>query len=74
MENYSSVAYGLSSIKIDYFDYPKSLISRINDVYVYSDILLKKHKLHSDILLKKHKLHLSHLFYCNHTCYCVNMV
>ena len=28
-----------------------------------------------DILLeKKHKLHLSHLFCCNHTCYCVNMV
>ena len=33
--------------------------------YSYSDILLKK---------KKHKLHLSHLFCCNHTCYCVNMV
>ena len=28
----------------------------------------------SDILLKKHKLHLSRLFCCNHTCYCVNMV
>ena len=25
-------------------------------------------------ILKKHKLHLSHLFCCNHTCYCVNMV
>ena len=24
--------------------------------------------------LKKHKLHLSHLFCCNHTCYCVTMV
>ena len=32
--------------------------------YCYSDILLKK----------KHKFHFSHLFCCNHTCYCVNMV
>ena len=44
----SSVACGFSSIKIDYSDYPKSLISRINEVmfflikYRYSDILLKK--------------------------------
>ena len=29
---------------------------------------------YSDILLKKHKLHLSHLFCYNHTCYCANMV
>ena len=57
----SSVACGFSSIKIDYSDYPKSLISRINEVYVY-------------YLSKKHKLHLSRLFCCNHTCYCVNMV
>ena len=49
----SSVACGFSSIKIDYFDYSKSVISRINEVYVflikyrYSDILFrKKHKLH----------------------------
>ena len=46
----SSVACGFSSIKIDYSDYPKSLISRINEVYVfsikyrYSDILLKNMK------------------------------
>ena len=39
------------SIKIDYSDYLKSLISRINEAYAfsikyrYSDILLKKHKL-----------------------------
>ena len=32
----SSVACGFSSIKIDYFDYPKSLISRINEVYDFS--------------------------------------
>ena len=29
---------------------------------------------YSDILLKKHKLHLNRLFCCNHTCYCVNMI
>ena len=46
----SSVACGFSSIKIDYPGYPKSLISRIYEVYGvffsikyrYSDILLKK--------------------------------
>ena len=32
----SSVASGFSSIKIDYSDYPKSLISRINEVNVFS--------------------------------------
>ena len=31
----SYVACGFSSIKIDYSDYPKSLISRINEVYVF---------------------------------------
>ena len=31
----SSVACGFSSIIIDYSDYPKSLISRINEVYVF---------------------------------------
>ena len=31
----SIVACGFSSIKIDYSDYPKSLISRINFVYVF---------------------------------------
>ena len=65
----SSVACEFSSIKFDYFDYPKSLISRTNEVYVFSI----KYR-YSDILLKKHKLHLSPLFCCNHTCYCVNMV
>ena len=67
----SSETSGYSSIKIDYSDCPKSLISRINEVYVfsieyrYSYILLKK---------QQHKLHLSRLFCCNHTCYCVNIV
>ena len=31
----SSVACGFSSIKIHYSDYPKSLIGRINKVYVF---------------------------------------
>ena len=31
----SSVACGFSSIKIDYSDYPKSLISRINEVMFF---------------------------------------
>ena len=34
MEN-PSVACGFSSNKIDYSDYPKSLINRINEVYVF---------------------------------------
>ena len=65
----SSVACGFSSIKIDYSDYLKSLISRKNEVNVFST---KYH--YYNILLKKHKLHLSCLFCCNLTCYCVNMV
>ena len=48
---------------------PKSLISRITEVYVFSIKYCYR-----DILLKKHKLHLSCLFCCNHNCYCVNMV
>ena len=32
----SSVACGFSSIKIDYFDCPKSLSSRINEVNVFT--------------------------------------
>ena len=34
----SSVPYAFSSIKIDCSDYPKSLISRINEVYVFFSI------------------------------------
>ena len=65
----ASVACWFSSINNDYSDYPKSLISRINEVYVFSI----KYR-YSNILLKKHKLHLSRLFCCNHICCCVNMV
>ena len=65
----SSVACGFSSIKIDYSDYLKSLISRkmkffFSIKYRFSDIIIEK----------KHKLHLSRLFCCNHTCYCVKMI
>ena len=63
-----SVARGFSSIKIDYSDYPKSLISRINEVYVFFS------KISLYLIGKKHELHLNHLFCCNHFCYCVNMV
>ena len=47
-----SVACGLSSIKIDYSDYPKSLTSRINEV---------KQKLHLSRLFC-----CNHTFYCVH--------
>ena len=59
------MACGFSSIKIDNSYYSKSLISRINEVYVfsikyrYSDILLKKKTLTSFkpfILLQPHLL------------------
>ena len=64
----SSVAYGFSSINIDFSDYLKSLISRINKVegFFFNKIFF----------LKKHKLHFSRLFCCDHTksCNCVNMV
>ena len=59
----SSVACRFSSIKIDYSDYLKSLISRINEVNVFFSI---KYRL-NDILLKKHKLQKSCLFCCNPT-------
>ena len=66
----SSVANGFSSIKIDYSDYPKRLISKINEL-----CFLIKISLYSGNLLKKqqHKLHLSRLFCCNHTCIGVNI-
>ena len=50
----SSVACGLSPIKIEYSDYLKSLISRIyvNDVYVFFNKILLS--LQSHLLLCKH--------------------
>ena len=59
-----------SSFKIDYTDYQKSLICRINEVYVISI----KYR-YCDILLKKNiNFIYNRLFCCNHTCDCVNMV
>ena len=55
----SFVACGLSLIKIDYSAYLKSLISRINEVYV---VFVSMKYRYSDILLKKHKLHLANCF------------
>ena len=57
----SSVACGFSSNKIDYCDYQKSLISRINEVYVFS---IKYH--YSDISFKPFLLLQSHLLLCKH--------
>ena len=64
----SSVGWGFNSIKIDYSDYPKSLIRRINKVYVFNKISLWRY-----FIEKEHNLHSSRLFGCNQTCYCVNM-
>ena len=51
----SSVACGFSSIKIDYSDYPKSFISRINEVYVVVfnkiSLLVNKHELFKPFVL-----------------------
>ena len=49
----SSVACGFSSIKIDYSDYPESLISRINEVMFFNKISLQRY------FFEKHTLHLS---------------
>ena len=65
----SSVAWAFSSIKIDYSDYPKSLISRINDIHGFFSIKYRN----SDILLKTHKHNLtacllqSNLLLCEHS-------
>ena len=48
-----SVACGFSSIKIDYSDYPKRLISRINEVYAF----FNKTSLQRYLIEKKRKLH-----------------
>ena len=58
---------------MDYSDYPKSLFSRINEVYV----LFNKISLAIAIFYwkKKHiNFNYNRLFCYNHTCHCVNMV
>ena len=66
----SSVSCGFSSIKINYSDYPKSLISRIHEVKL--KCVFNKISLYLYIYF--YKLYLSRLFWCDNTCYCVNMV
>ena len=58
----SSVPCEFSSTKIDYSDYQKNLISRINEVFfsIKCRYILKKHKLH----LKAFVLLQSHLLLC----------
>ena len=60
----SSVACGFSSIKIDYSDCPKSLISR-KICFMHFSIL----KIIINFIYNGYRS-----FCCNHTCYCVNMV
>ena len=68
----SSEACGFSTIKIHFSDYQKSLISRINEVYVFFN---KIWLAYSHILLKKNiNFIYNHLFCCNYTCYCVSKV
>ena len=61
----SSVACGFSFIKIDYSEYPKSLISRINDIYVFfNGISLYFIEKTNFILNKPFVLLQSHLLLC----------
>ena len=70
MRKISSVACRFSSIKIFFSDYPKSLISRMNIVYVF----LNKVSLLKYFIEKNIKFIYNRLFCCNHTCYGVGMV
>ena len=57
---------------IDYSDYPKSLISRKNKVYVFfNKISLQRYFIEKNINFIYNGYR---LFCCNHTGYCVNMV
>ena len=64
----SSVACGFSSIKSHFSDYPKSLIIRRDEVYLFFNKNIA-------ILMKKNSTSfLTVLFCCNHTYYCIGMV
>ena len=67
-----SVACGFSPIKIHFSDSPKSLISRINIVY----LSLNKVSLLKYFIEKNNNIKFiyNRLFCCNHTCYGVGMV
>ena len=62
----SSVACWFSSIKIDNSEYPKSLISRINNFMFFFSIKYR-------YFIEK-KTSYNRLFCSSHTCYCVYMV
>ena len=62
----NSVACGFSLSKSFFSDYPKSLISRINEVYVFFNIAI--------FYWKNINFIYNCLFCCNHTCYCIGMV
>ena len=66
----SSVAYGFSPVKIDNSDYPKSFISRINEVFFFSI----KYR-YSIFFFKTFIVGCcNRLFRCNQTCYCAGIV
>ena len=62
---------GSALLKSIFSDYPKSLISRINEVYVFSI----KYRC-SAISFEKKDINFIYYrsFGCNHTCYCVSIV
>ena len=66
----SSVACGFSPVKIDYSDYPKSFISRINEVYFFFHKISIASSFFKTFIVEC----CNRLFHCNQTCYCVGMV
>ena len=60
---------GFSPVKIDYSDFPKSFISRINEVYFF-------HKYRYSIFFFTTFIVecWNRLFRCNQTCYCAGMI
>ena len=65
----SSVACEFCPVKINFSDYQKSFVSRINE-FTYFSIRYR----YSDILLKNINFIYNRLLCCNHTFYCVGMV
>ena len=64
----SSVACGFSPIKIDFSDYPKSFISRINEVYFS---IKYRYSIFFTMFIVEC---CNRLFRCNQICYCAGMV
>ena len=59
----SSVACGFSPVKIDYSDYPKSFISRINEVYLFPSNIAIESSFFSTFIVEC----CDRLFRCNQT-------